>query len=49
MENYRGVTMMTALYKIYVMVLMEKLRDKTKRKGIKGIQNQTGSEKKWTQ
>lgn len=40
MENYKRVTMMTVLYKIYVMVLMEKLRDKSKRKGII-LQNQT--------
>lgn len=33
-ENYRGVTLMPIAYKIYAMVLAERLRGKMKEKGV---------------
>jgi hypothetical protein len=43
-EDYRGVTMMPTLYKVYVSVLTERLREEVEEKGIVP-HNQTGFRK----
>lgn len=43
-EDYRGVTMMSTLYKASAMVLAERLREELDRKGVIP-QNQTGFRK----
>lgn len=43
-EEYRGVTLMPTLYKIYMMVLVERIRKEVKEKGIVP-KNQTGFRK----
>jgi len=43
-ENYRGVTLLSTLYKVYVAVLAEKLREEVERKGSIPP-NQTGFRK----
>jgi len=40
-EEYRGVTLLPTLYKLYVSILAERLNEKIERKGIVP-QNQTG-------
>ncbi|KMQ82464.1 axoneme-associated protein [Lasius niger] len=48
-ENYRGVTLMPSLYKIYMMVLADRLREEVESKGIIP-KNQAGfRKKKWEQ
>lgn len=41
MEDYRGVTLMPTMYKLYTMVLVERLRKEVEGKGIIP-KNQTG-------
>lgn len=43
-EDYRGITLMTTLYKIYTMVLAKKLREELKKKKVVSL-NQTGFRK----
>lgn len=44
MENYRGLTLMLTLYKIYMMVLAKRLREEVEGRGII-LPNQTGFRK----
>jgi len=41
MKVYRGVTIMPALYKVYTLTLVERIREEVEEKGIIS-QNQTG-------
>lgn len=43
-----GVTILTALYKIYAFVLAERIRKEVEQKGII-LENQTGLGKRWVQ
>lgn len=47
-KEYMGVTIMTALYKIYAFVLAERLRKEVEQKGII-LENQTGLGERWVQ
>lgn len=41
LDDYRGITVMTAIYKVYVLVLAERLRVEIEDKELI-LQNQTG-------
>lgn len=46
-EDYREITLMSSAYKIYTMILAERLREEMERRG--SISQNRGSEREWGQ